>query len=197
MSSLREELWVGDALLNADIQNDFLPGGALGVKGGDEIVPVLRRYIERFQSRGLPIFLSQDRHPPNHCSFREQGGPWPIHCVAGSTGALPPPSFPIPGTANVIQKATLSGKEAYSAFQDTPLHEYLQAAGIGRLFVGGLATDYCVLNTVKDARVLGYHVYLLTDAIRAVNVAWEDGRKAEEAMIRLGAIPTRLESLAA
>jgi len=167
------------------------------VTGGDEIVPVLRGYIDRFRSRGLPIFLSQDWHPPNHCSFREQGGLWPIHCVAGSTGALPPPSFPIPETATIVQKATLPDKEAYSAFQDTPLHEHLQAANIGRLFIGGLATDYCVLSTVKDARVLGYHVCLLTDAIRAVNAAWEDGRKAEETMIRLGAIPTRLEGLAA
>jgi nicotinamidase/pyrazinamidase len=192
-----EPLYVGDALLIVDVQNDFLPGGALGVKGGDEIVPVLRGYIDRFRSRGLPIFLSQDWHPSNHCSFLDQGGPWPIHCVAGSTGALPPPLFPIPETATIVQKGTLPDKEAYSAFQDTPLHGHLQAVGIGRLFIGGLATDYCVLHTVKDARVLGYHVCLLTDAIRAVNVAWEDGRKAEEAMIRLGAIPTRLESLAA
>ena len=192
-----EPLYVGDALLIVDVQNDFLPGGVLGVTGGDEIVPVLRGYINRFQSLGLPIFLSRDWHPPNHCSFREQGGSWPIHCVAGSTGALPPPSLPIPETATIVQKATLPDKEAYSAFQDTPLHQHLQAAGIGRLFIGGLATDYCVLHTVKHARVLGYHVYLLTDAIKAVNVAWEDGRKAEEAMIRLGSIPTRLESLAA
>ncbi len=197
MSSMREELYVGDALLLADVQNDFLPGGALGVKGGDEILPVLRGYMDRFRSRGLPIFLSRDWHPPNHCSFREQGGLWPIHCVAGSTGAQPPDSFPIPEQATIIQKATLPDKEAYSAFQDTPLHKLLQAAGIARLFIGGLATDYCVLNTVKDARALGYHVCLLTDAIKAVNLTWDDGRKAEEAMIRLGAIPTRLEGLAA
>jgi nicotinamidase/pyrazinamidase len=192
MSSVREELYVGDALLIADVQNDFLPGGALEVEGGDEIVPILRGYVDRFRSLGLPIFLSRDWHPPNHCSFREQGGPWPIHCVAGSAGASPPPSFLIPETAIIIYKATLPDKEAYSAFQDTLLHERLQAAGISRLFIGGLATDYCVLHTVKDARVLGYHVCLLTDAIKAVNVAWEDGRKAEESMIRLGAIPTRL-----
>jgi len=190
-------LYVGDALLIVDVQNDFLPGRALGVNGGDEILPVLRGYMDRFRSRGLPIFLSQDWHPPNHCSFREQGGPWPIHCVAGSVGALPPPSFLIPAQATIIQKATLPDKDAYSAFQSTPLHEHLQTAGIGRLFIGGLATDYCVLHTVKDARVLGYHVCLLTDAIKAVNVSWEDGRKAEETMIRLGAIPTRLEGLAA
>lgn len=197
MSTMMEPLYVGDALLIVDVQNDFLPGGALEVMGGDEIVPVLRGYIDRFRSRGLPIFLSQDWHPPDHCSFREQGGPWPIHCVAGSTGALPPPSFPIPETATIVQKAILPDKEAYSAFQDTPLHKHLQAAGIGRLFIGGLATDYCVLNTVRDARVLDYHVCLLTDATRAVNADPDDGRKAEEAMIRLGAIPTRLESLVA
>ena len=115
-----EQLYVGGALLIADVQNDFLPGGALAVKGGDEIVPVLRSYIDRFQSRGLPIFLSQDWHPPNHCSFREQGGPWPIHCVAGSAGALPPPSFHIPETATIIHKATLPDKEAYSASKIRP-----------------------------------------------------------------------------
>ena len=192
MSTIMEHLYAGDALLIADLQNDFLPGGALGIKGADEIVPVLRGYIDQFHSRGLPIFFSQDWHPSNHCSFREQGGPWPIHCVAGSAGALPPPTFSIPETAIIIHKATLPDKEAYSAFQDTSLHEHLRAAGIGRLFIGGLATDYCVLNTVKDARRLGYHVCLLTDAVKAVNLAWEDGRKAEEAMIRLGAIPTSL-----
>ena len=192
-----EQLYVGDALLIADIQNDFLPGGALGVKGGDEILPVLRGIHRSFPITRPADFLVARLASPQPLFLSRTGGPWPIHCVAGSVGALPPPSFPIPETATIIQKATLPDKEAYSAFQDTPLHKHLQAAGIERLFIGGLATDYCVLNTVKDARVLGYHVCLLTDAIRAVNVAWEDGRKAEEAMIRLGAIPTRLESLVA
>jgi len=196
MSKLPVELHAGDALLIVDVQNDFLPGGALGVTGGDEILPILASYINRFQSRGLPIFLSRDWHPSRHCSFHEQGGPWPTHCVAGSNGAQPPASFPIPEQATIIQKATLPAKEAYSAFQDTPLHKLLQAAGITRLFIGGLATDYCVLNTVKDARRLGYQVCLLIDAIRAVNVARDNGRKAKEAMIRLGAMPTGLEYLA-
>src|ERR1043165_1366540 len=142
MSTIREKLYSGDALLIADIQSDFLPGGALGVTGGDEIIPVLRGYIDRFQSRGLPIFLSQDWHPPNHCSFRGQGGPWPIHCVAGSAGALPPPSFSIPQSATIIHKAHLPDKAPYSAFQDTRLHEYLQAACIGRLFIRGAATRH-------------------------------------------------------
>jgi nicotinamidase/pyrazinamidase len=186
-----------DALLIADVQNDFLPGGALGISGGDEILPVLLSYIGRFQSKGLPIFLTRDWHPVDHCSFRHQGGPWPVHCVAGSPGSLPPPSFEAPSSAVVIYKAIDATQEAYSAFERTPLHRHLQALGVRRLFIGGLATDYCVLNTVKDARALGYEVCLLRDAIRAVNVHPDDGRQAEEHMLGLGAVPVRLEALAA
>lgn len=185
----------GDALVIADIQNDFLPGGALGVRGGDEIVPVVEQYLSRFEAQGLPIFLTRDWHPPDHCSFREQGGPWPVHCVAGTPGSLPPAGFRTPPVAVIIYKAIDRTVEAYSAFHETPLHRHLQALGVRRVFVGGLATDYCVLNSVKDARSLGYDVFLLTDAIRAVNVRPDDGRQAEAEMVRLGAIPIRLEHL--
>ncbi len=192
-----ETLQPGDALIAVDVQNDFLPGGALSVPDGDQVVPILMCYMARFESHGLPIFLSRDWHPPNHCSFREQGGPWPVHCVAGSPGSLPPPGFQAPPSAVVIHKATEPDQDAYSAFQGTSLDEQLRAAGVRRLFIGGLATDYCVLNTVKDARKLGYAVYLLMDGIRAVNVQPDDGRKAEEEMVRLGAVPIRLENLTA
>jgi nicotinamidase/pyrazinamidase len=192
-----EQLKAGDALLIADIQNDFLPGGALGISGGSDVIPVLRTYLDRFSSKGLPIFLTRDWHPPNHCSFRERGGPWPVHCVAGSPGSLPPPEFDVPRSAVIIYKAIDADEEAYSAFQNTSLQRHLRAIGIRRLFIGGLATDYCVLNTVKDARALGYEVCLLTDGIRAVNVHPDDGRNAEREMIRLGAVPMRLEALAA
>lgn len=192
-----ESLTPQDALLIADVQNDFLPGGALGISGGDEIVPVLLAYIHRFQAKGLPIFLSRDWHPPNHCSFHRRGGPWPVHCVAASPGSLAPSSFKAPPSAVLIYKAIDANEEAYSAFEHTTLHRHLQALSVRRLFVGGLATDYCVLNTVKDARALGYEVCLLTDGIRAVNVHPEDGRRAEAQMIRLGAVPMRLEALAA
>ena len=187
----------GDALLIADIQNDFLPGGALGVKGGDEILSSLHGYLARFQAAGLPIFLSRDWHPPDHCSFREQGGPWPPHCVAGTPGSLPPPTLAAPAEAFLIYKATRRDREAYSAFQETELEERLREAGVRRLFIGGLATDYCVLNTVRDARRLGFEVCLLMDGIRAVNVQPGDGGRAEAEMIRLGAVPVRLENLAA
>ncbi|WP_455389504.1 isochorismatase family protein, partial [Petrachloros mirabilis] len=165
-----ESLSTHDALLVADVQNDFLPGGALGIRGGDDIVPVLLKYIDRFHSKGLPIFLTRDWHPPNHCSFRAQGGPWPPHCIAGSPGSLPPPAFETPLSAVIIYKAIDADREAYSAFQDTALGRHLKAIGVQRLFIGGLATDYCVLNTVKDARAAGYEVRLLIDGIKAVNL---------------------------
>jgi len=190
-------LTVHDALLIADIQNDFLPGGALGIRGGNEIIPVLMSYIRRFQIHHLPIVLTRDWHPPNHCSFHSQGGLWPAHCVAGSPGSLPPPTFDAPASAVIIYKAIDRDQEAYSAFQSTALDRHLRALGIRRLFIGGLATDYCVVNTVTDALTLGYAVCLLIDGIKAVNLQPDDGRRAEQDMIRLGAIPVQLETLAA
>ena len=186
----------GDALLVADIQNDFLPGGSLGITEGDEVVPVLLRYIAKFQAQGLPIFASRDWHPPHHCSFQEQEGQWPVHCVMGSSGAQPPTRFSLPPSTQIIHKATCLDKDTYSAFEGTALETSLRAAGVRRLSVGGLATDYCVLNTVKDALARGFSVFLLVDAIRAVNLRPDDGRMAEEEMIRLGARPIRCENLA-
>jgi nicotinamidase/pyrazinamidase len=191
------DLQSGDGLLVADVQNDFLPGGALGVLRGDEIVPVLNRYVVTFRARGFPIFASRDWHPPGHCSFREQGGLWPVHCVVGTKGAEFHPDFHLPPSAIVISKATDPNREAYSAFEGTTLDEHLRKTGVQRLFIGGLATDYCVLNTVRDAIKRGYAVCLLMDGTRAVNLKPDDGRKAEEEMVRLGAVPIRLENLAA
>ncbi len=191
------DLQPGDGLLVADVQNDFLPGGALGVARGDEIIPVLNRYAVEFRARGLPIFASRDWHPPEHCSFREEGGIWPVHCVMGTKGAEFHPDFHLPPSAIVISKATDPKKEAYSAFEGTTLDERLRKTGVRRLFIGGLATDYCVLNTVRDAIKRGYAVCFLMDGIRAVNLQPDDGRKAEDEMIRLGAVPVRLENLAA
>ena len=190
------DLHPDDGLLIADVQNDFLPGGALGVLRGDEVVPILNLYMAAFGLRGLPIFASRDWHPTKHCSFREQGGIWPVHCVAGTEGAEFHPDFHLPPSTIVISKATDPKKEAYSAFEGTTLDEHLRETGVRRLFIGGLATDYCVLNTVRDAIKRSYAVCLLMDGIRAVNLKPDDGRKAEEEMIRLGAVPFRLENLA-
>lgn len=187
----------GDVLLVTDIQNDFLPGGSLAVAGGDEVVPVLNRYIGAFRAQGLPVYTTRDWHPEGHCSFHAQGGPWPVHCVAGTHGADFATTLTLPPDTTVISKATLPDQEAYSSFQGTDLDSRLRAAGIRRLFIGGLTTDYCVLNTVRDARQLGYDVFVLTDAIRPVNVEPGDGQRAEEEMARLGALRITLNGLAA
>lgn len=187
----------GDALLVVDVQNDFLPGGTLAVPDGQEILPALQRYLDVFVDASAPVFVTRDWHPPNHCSFHAQGGPWPAHCVAETHGAEFPTSLHLPPSSIVISKGTDPAQEAYSGFQGTSLHDHLQATGITRLFVGGLATDYCVLETVLDARRLNYMVYLLVDAVHAVNVLPEDGPRAEESMVAAGAIPFRLEQLVA
>ena len=181
------EIGAGDALIIADVQKDFLRGGSLAVPDGDRVVPVLNRYLARWSRRGLPIFLSRCWHPPDHCSFRERGGPWPRHCVAGTPGAEFATGFEVPATAVVISKATMRDRDAYSVFEGTELQENLQRVAARRLFVGGLTTDYCVLTTVRDARAHGYPTFVLTDGIRAVNVQPDDGRKAEEEMARRGA----------
>lgn len=185
----------GDALVVVDVQNDFLPGGALAVSRGDEVVPVLNRYVALFREAGLPVYASRDWHPPNHCSFQAQGGPWPAHCVAGGHGASFAPGLSLPGGTAVIDKATRQDEEAYSAFEGTGLAERLREAGIERLLIGGLATDYCVLATVRDALEQGFDVLVLKDAIRAVNVEPGDGEKAEAEMRRLGAEAVTLDEI--
>ncbi|WP_324780961.1 isochorismatase family protein [Thiobacillus sedimenti] len=185
-----------DVLLVTDIQNDFLAGGALAVKDGDAVVPVLNGYIDAFVTRGLPVYATRDWHPPGHCSFHAEGGPWPVHCVAGTPGAAFAATLALPPDTTVISKATSLTEEAYSSFQGTDLDSRLRAAGVKRILIGGLATDYCVLNTVRDARRLGYEVMLLADAIRAVEVEPGDGRRAEDEMARLGAQRITLDGLA-
>lgn len=186
----------GDALVIVDVQNDFLPGGALPVPRGDEVVSVLNGYIRLFGEKGLPVVATRDWHPPDHSSFREQGGPWPAHCVQGTRGAEFAPELELPEDVIIVSKATHPEEEAYSGFQGTDLDGRLKDLGIRRLFVGGLATDYCVLSTVRDALSLGYQVCLLKDAIRAVDVRPGDGQRAEEEMVRQGAGPITLEDLA-
>lgn len=187
----------GDVLVIVDVQNDFLPGGALAVPRGDEVVPALNRYIREFQSRAIPIYATRDWHPDHHCSFKEQGGPWPPHCIAGTRGAEFARELDLPKKTVIISKATAQDKDAYSGFEGTDLGARLRRQNIKRVFVGGLATDYCVLNTVKDALKLGFTVMLLKDAIRAVDVTPGDGEKALRQMQRLGARTITLEMLAA
>ncbi len=178
----------GDALLIIDAQKDFLPGGRLAVPDGDQVIAPLNDWISRFTSAGLPVFATRDWHPADHCSFQPHGGPWPPHCVAGTDGAAFADGLKLPADATIVSKATRKDADAYSGFAGTELHLLLLQRGVLRLFVGGLATDYCVLNSVRDALRLKYGVQLLTAAIRAVNVQPGDGTRAVAEMIAAGAV---------
>jgi nicotinamidase/pyrazinamidase len=191
----RGPLRPGDALVIVDMQNDFV-SGSLAVPGGGEVIAVLNRYIDIFTRQRLPVIATRDWHPLRHRSFRESGGNWPAHCVASSAGAAFVPALALPPDAIVISKGTQTDREAYSGFEGTDLDRQLRARGVSRLFIGGLATDYCVLNTVLDARRCGYDVFLLADAIRAVNIGAGDGSRAEAEMQRAGTVAVRIDAVA-
>lgn len=174
-------------MILVDVQYDFLPGGSLAVADGHDIIDPLNEAIDAFEAAGLPVVATRDWHPSDHMSFAEQGGPWPPHCVADTDGAQFVASLRIPADAIIISKATLQELDAYSGFAGTDLHEQLQSLGVRRVYVGGLATDYCILNTVLDARRLGYEVIVLAEAVRAVNVDPADGQRALQQMIDAGA----------
>jgi nicotinamidase/pyrazinamidase len=196
-AGLRVSLGRSDALIVVDVQYDFLPGGSLAVPGGDAVVPALNRYLAAFRYRGQPVFATRDWHPADHCSFRAQGGPWPPHCIAGSDGARFAALLDLPCEVRIVSKASAADRDAYSAFEGTDLAEQLRGAGASRLLIGGLATDYCVLNTVLDGLRLGFEVLLLADAIRAVDVQAGDGERAVAAMLAAGARPITFAELAA
>ena len=184
----------GDALVVVDMQNDFVTG-SLAVPRAAEIVPPINRVMALFAARALPVFATRDWHPPDHCSFRARGGPWPEHCVAGTPGADFVPGLHLPEDVIHVHKATHRDAEAYSALAGTSLADDLRARGVRRIFIGGLATDYCVLNTVRDAAPTGFEIIVLADAIRAVNVRPDDGANAEAEMRQRGAEFTTVEAL--
>jgi len=176
-----------DALLAVDVQNDFLPGGALAVTHGDEVIGPINAVARAFARDGKPVFATRDWHPADHCSFRSRGGPWPPHCIAGQPGAQFANALELPAGSGVISKGTGRDEEAYSGFAGTDLAERLRAAGVRRLCVAGLATDYCVLNTVLDALAAGFAVTVLVDAARAVDMQPGDGARALQRMSAAGA----------
>ena len=181
-----------DALVVIDVQNDFCPGGALAVSDGDAVVPILNRYIARFDAVEAPIFVTRDWHPAKTRHFQAYGGTWPPHCVQGTPGAAFHPDLTVPTDAVIVSKGMDPEGDAYSCFQaddasGLPFAAALGERGVQRLYVGGLATDYCVRATVLDALREGFEVLVLADAIRAVNVKPGDGERAIEEMRDAGA----------
>ncbi|MGH7872403.1 MAG: nicotinamidase [Candidatus Binatia bacterium] len=181
-----------DALVIVDAQKDFCPGGALAVADGDQIIPALNRYIEVFTKSRCSIFATRDWHPEKTSHFKDYGGPWPVHCVQGTRGAEFHPGLRL-GSVAIVSKGMAADQDSYSGFQassssGTLLADLLRRKGVERIFVGGLATDYCVKHTVLDGLKHGFKVVLLADSVRAVNLRPEDGAVAIDEMVRAGAL---------
>ena len=180
------------ALLVIDVQNDFCAGGTLEVRGGDAVVPPLNRMMEWAARQGDPIYATRDWHPPNTRHFKANGGNWPVHCVQNTGGARFHPDLKLPAEAAVVTTGDTEDSDGYSAFEGripngSALLDVLRERGVQHLYVGGLATDYCVLQSVLDARRAGFAVTLLTDAVRGVNLRPDDADKALEQMRDAGA----------
>jgi nicotinamidase/pyrazinamidase len=176
-----------DALIVADLQNDFCPGGRLAIAEGDQVVPLVNKIAPTFQT----VVTSQDSHPPHHSSFIERGGPWPVHCVEGTPGWEFHPDLHVEPDFRVF-KAREPDVEEYSAWKPE-LAEFLASRGVRRVVVVGLALDYCVQATALDARAAGYEVLVLTDATRAVNLQAGDGDRALDALRAAGVHEDRVE----
>lgn len=182
----------GSALILVDVQNDFCPGGSLAAAKGDEVVAPLNRLSAEFAARNLPVIATRDWHPRNHVSFQENGGPWPAHCIQDTKGAEFHPRLVLPPRADVVTKGDDPKRDAYSGFQAESetgrmMADLLRVRGAERLFIGGLATDYCVKATVLDARKNGFPTVVLRDAIRAVDAEPGDGDRAITEMTKAGA----------
>ncbi len=174
------------ALLVVDVQNDFCPGGALGVAGGDEVIAPLNDLIEEFLSRGELVVKSRDWHPPQTSHFAAYGGAWPPHCIRHTRGAEFHPDLIDDPRIVVISKG-MGDEDSYSAFDGTDLLSLLRERGVEEVWIGGLATDYCVKNTVLDALRSGFRVVAVEDAMRAVNLQPTDGQRAFAEMRAAGA----------
>ena len=191
--SVPPEFHAGDALLVVDPQNDFCPGGSLAVAQGDQIMPILSRWAAAAAEAGSSVFVSRDWHPPKTTHFKEYGGIWPPHCLMGTHGAEVHATLNLPGDITIVSKGMGEAEDAYSAFQardehGTLLAELLKRDGVQHLYIGGLATDYCVRSSALDALSSGFGVTLIADAMRAVNLQPTDGQQALQEMHRAGAI---------
>ena len=186
----------GSALIVVDVQNDFCTGGALGIPQGESVIPELNRWIQAFRDAGLPIAYSRDWHPLEHCSFKARGGPWPPHCIQGSAGAGFREGLEVNGA--LFCKAFDADRDAYSAFEalkqgpdgaleNLSLPDWLRAQGVRHVYIGGLATDYCVKHTALDALRDGMEVTVIGEGVRGVDVQPGDSERAMEEMEQAGA----------
>ena len=179
------------ALILVDLQNDFCPGGSLAVPEGDRVVPVINRAIDHFTKRNRAIIASRDWHPAQTSHFIAYGGLWPPHCIQDTEGASFHPDLKLPADAILVSKGMDPTRDDYSSLharddQGRPLPGILKTLGITRVFIAGLATDYCVKETALEARRLGLRVTLLTDACRGVDLAPGDSSRALESMLAAG-----------
>jgi len=180
------------ALLVVDVQNDFCPGGALGVPGGDRIIPAVNRHIAEAAARGMPVYATRDWHPVVTTHFKEYGGEWPPHCVQNTEGAKFRPDLKLPADAIVVSKGDDPARQGYSAFDGhteagKPLLRDLRDRDVNRIYVTGLATDYCVKETAIDAIEAGLEVRVLADAIAGIDVHPGDITRALDDISRAGA----------
>lgn len=182
------------ALIVVDVQNDFAdPSGSLYVNGGEEVIPVGNREIERALDAGALVVYTQDWHPETTPHFQKDGGLWPVHCVQGSWGAEFYPDLKVVG--EIVRKGT-GGEDGYSGFtvrdprsgavEGTGLEPILRARGVERLVVLGLATDYCVKETALDGAAKGFDTTVLLEGVRAVELHPGDGDRAIDEVKRAG-----------
>lgn len=188
------------ALLIVDVQNDFCPGGALQITDGDRVVAPVNRAARLFAAAGLPVLASRDWHPPDTRHFREFGGVWPVHCVQGTAGAAFHPDLRLPEGTIVLSKGINPELDGYSAFEGVAadgqlLAELLRDLQVRRLYICGLATDYCVLCTAREALRSGLEVTVLTDAVAGVDIVPGASAAAIEEMARAGAQLGTVEGL--
>ncbi|MEO7003286.1 MAG: isochorismatase family protein [Ktedonobacterales bacterium] len=192
-----------EALIIVDVQNDFCPDGKLAVPQGDTVVPVLNEYIKKAVALGMPVYASRDWHPAHTTHFAQEGGPWPEHCIQDSDGAKFHLKLKLPPGAVIVTKGDNELDDGYSAFQGhlangQSLFEALQDSSdpsqrVTRVYVGGLATDYCVERTVLSALESGLAVVWLRDASLPVEITPGDGEAAEKEMLTAGATAITLD----
>jgi len=182
------------ALIIVDVQNDFCPGGALGVKGGDKIIPVLNKYIRKCHAAKIAIIATRDWHPAKTKHFKKFGGVWPKHCVQFSNGARFHPKLKLPKDTIIVSKGMNPKKDSYSAFdastgEGVSLFNLLRILRIQTILIGGLATDYCIKFSALDALKKGFRVKVLVDAVKGVNIKPDDSKNALASIFTKGAKP--------